>query len=199
MNRLNVDAYSRRTGKRRVQKLAAEELAAVRLNFQAMNLKSLVSKMDTKSDNQFSSNLFSLQLQLKTLLEDAGGDHALELLDALCKLNRSEQNIVIQMLTTTVQKLIQNDVRFSREQDRILNEFEDSLYQDIVNEMQDASAIESQNLPFQRRPVTGTEARLEILKGGRKFANTETDPGLIDFSQALQKRRNRSTTRQTLN
>jgi len=167
--------------------------------------------MDTKNNNQFSANLFSLQLQLKTLLEDAGGDHALALLDALCKLNRSEQEIVIRMLTKIVQKLIQSDVRFSCEEDRVLNEFEDALYQDIVGEMQRASTLESaQNLPFQRRPVTGTEARLAILKGGRNLSSstemgpttvdpTAVDPGLIDFSQALQKRRDRATTRPTLN
>ena len=39
--------------------------------------------MSQKFDGSFSSNFFSIQLQLKTLLEEAGGESASELLEAL--------------------------------------------------------------------------------------------------------------------
>ena len=55
--------------------------------------------MANSGDNKrFSANFLSLQLQLKTLLEEAGGDDLIPFLDALTGLTRSEQKIALKLL-----------------------------------------------------------------------------------------------------
>ena len=136
--------------------------------------------MSSNDDKQFSANLLSLQLQLKTMLEEAGGDHTLGLLDALCKLNRSEQEIILSVLTRTVTNIAKSDARFVGAADEELKEFEDNLYHDIVSAMREASQ---------------PERRLEVVKGGKQ----EISGGLIDFRAEVTKRRGRSSRTPTLN
>lgn len=91
-----------------------------------------------KRDGGFTANLFSLQLQLKALLEDAGGDQVGELLDSLCKLTRSEQSIVLKVFSRVVGDILGSDNRLVTDGDVALKRFEDSLYEELVTEMKKA-------------------------------------------------------------
>ncbi len=105
----------------------------------------------------FASNFFSLQLQLKTLLEDAGGEEVVRFLDSLCKLQKSEQKIVLNMFSRTIDRFIGNDdVRLSSNDDRMLKNFEETLYRDILDSMRSAAGIEDK-----------TEKKFSVLDGGR--------------------------------
>jgi len=136
---------------------------------------SAVSEMDEKFSHKFSHTLLSLQLQLKTLLEEVGGDHALGLLDALSKLNRSEHNAILSVLTRAVKNIAASDVRFSSSSEEALQEFEEDLYQDLLNAMKEASQ-------------QSAERRFEVLPGGRGVSAAKSP---INFSEALKLRRKR--------
>ena len=113
--------------------------------------------MASKYDGLFSANLFSLQLQIKTLLEGAGGDQALELLDTLCTLNKSEQRVALQVFQRCLARVAESEQNLCSTEDRALKEFEEQLYQDIAQAMHEGSIRE--------RPVAAR--RFEVLDGGK--------------------------------
>lgn len=150
----------------------------------------LFSFMSPKKEGQFAATLYSLQLQLKSLLEEAGGDHAVELLDLICTLNRSEQRIVLKVFKATLDRLVAHNVRFSNREDQALKKLEDNLYSDILSAYE--SANEEANFdPSQiERPLAVLQGGKE-LKGSDEVSNAQPDAasGLIDFTAALRTRR----------
>ena len=135
------------------------------------------------NNNRFSANFFSLQLQLKTLLEDAGGDDALALLDTLTNLNKSEQKVALKLFSKVIQRVTSGPIRLETEGDLALKEFEDNLYEDLV------AAIEEQT----REERIATTPKIEVLSGGRELkpANQEPKKSPIDIASARKKRRER--------
>ncbi|MCB0318552.1 MAG: hypothetical protein KDD56_07330, partial [Bdellovibrionales bacterium] len=117
----------------------------------------------------FTKNLFSLQLQLKTLLEDAGGEEAIELLDTLCKLNKSEQGILLKVINRLLSKVLNNGPRFETDGDLALKKFEDDLYQDLVSALTQGTASEKPK-------------RFEVLNGG-KNSTEPNKPQLIELNK----------------
>lgn len=113
-----------------------------------------VAKNSVMSDKHFSANFFSLQLQLKSLLEDIGGEAAVSFLDKLSALNKSEQRIMVRIFETVVERVRSGAVRLETSEDAQLKNFEDNLYNDIVYQMQAAMV-----LPEPRR--------LEVVNGGK--------------------------------
>ena len=132
-------------------------------------------------NNRFSSNFLSLQLQLKTLLEEAGGDELIPFLDALGSLHRSEQKIVLKMLARTIKKLIETTPRFPTDGDLALKQFEDTLYQDLVEAINCGDA------------AAASRKRIEVLPGGKHAENSDQaqagESTLIDLAAARKKRK----------
>lgn len=129
--------------------------------------------MSNENDSRFSKSLLSLQLQLKTLLEEVGGERAVELLDSLAKLNKSEQEVVLSIMVRTLSDILGGQVRLSTPSDEELEAFEQQLYSDLVQAMRDASEPEG-------------SPKLSVLDGGKC-----TSRGPIDFRRALEQRKRR--------
>jgi len=132
-------------------------------------------------DGLFSANLKSLNLQLKTLLEDCGGDDVQRLLDTLCRLNASEQEIVLKIFNNVLEKLASGKIRLETCADRDRKEFEEELFGDIAKSIQLAIAL----------PL---KSKLEVIDGGksppRKTAHT-----VLDLEKLRNERRQRSNLR----
>lgn len=137
------------------------------------------TRMDTSGGkSRFSANFLSLQLQLKTLLEESGGDELLPFLDALATLNRSEQKLLLKMLARTIEKVVATTPRFATDGDLALKNFEDSLYQDI------AEALDVGHIKDVR------SKRIEVLDGGKEKSAPSNSP--IDLA-AVRKRKKLSS------
>lgn len=130
--------------------------------------------MKGKQSGIVSRNLLSLQLQLKTILEDAGGDQAVEFLDTVARLNRSEQLVALRLFSRVVERFLAGPVRLETAADQSLQEFEDTLYDDLLGVMREAGGM------------TGPR---EVIDGGKSPARA-TPP--IDLDAARRARRNRS-------
>ncbi len=90
----------------------------------------------------FSRNLFSLQLQLKTMLDGIGGEDATELLDLLGQLNGSERKLALKVLNRTLRKIVDGKERLETENDIQEKAFEEALYKDIMNSFFTAQPME---------------------------------------------------------
>ena len=126
--------------------------------------------MTKKYDGGFSANFFSLELQIKTLLEGAGGDNAIALLDALSQLNGLEQEVALSIFTRAINRIATGESRLVTEEDRALKDFEESLYKDILDAIKEAAK------------TTGT-TRFEVLRGGKSPRKTP-----INLSEARKAR-----------
>lgn len=115
------------------------------------------STMSTRNEGQFSRNFLSLQLQLKTLMEDAGGAPLLELLDALCSLSPTEQKAALAQFLACTKRIAAGEQRTLSPADRELKDFEDALFNGIVESM--AHAAGTENLP--------TKKKLAVVEGGK--------------------------------
>lgn len=143
-------------------------------------IPSLLSKDFTMSEKgQFQKNYFSLQLQLQTLLEEAGGENLLPVLDQLCEMSGAEQKITLRIFQRALQKFSRQSIRLTSSRDRALKDFEEGLYQDILGAMKEASTIPS------GKP-------LEIISGGKDPARK--DDSLIHLEEARRSRRQRRNT-----
>ncbi|NDC36659.1 MAG: hypothetical protein EBZ48_01255 [Proteobacteria bacterium] len=132
--------------------------------------------MDTPgSKSRFSANFLSLQLQLKTLLEESGGDELMPFLDALSTLNRSEQKILLKLLARTIEKVVATTPRFETAGDLALKNFEDALYHDIANALDFGHLKE---VPCKR---------IEVLEGGKEIPSNRKAP--IDLATARKRKR----------
>lgn len=128
---------------------------------------------------EFSANLFSLQLQIKHMLEGVGGDAAVELLDGLAKLSSSEQQVMLKVFTRVIEKITEGDKRLVSEIDKELDAFEECLYQDIVSGMEDASNAHA-----------GLGGKLQVVSGGLCPSTKKTSANEpIDFEKARRLRK----------
>lgn len=90
------------------------------------------------SKSRFSSNFLSLQLQLKTILEEAGGDDLMPFLDTLSSINKSEQRVALKLFKRTLDKFVGGSMRLETQGDLALKEFEDSLFSDLLEDISTA-------------------------------------------------------------
>ena len=130
------------------------------------------------ADGLFSANLKSLNLQLKTLLEDCGGDNVQRLLDMLCRLNASEQEIVLKIFSNTLERLASGKIRLETCADRDRKEFEEELFGDIAKSIQLAIAL----------PL---ESKLEVIDGGKSGARKMAH-AVLDLEKLRNERKLRS-------
>ena len=135
--------------------------------------------MSEKSGGNFSSSLLSLQLQLKTLLEGAGGDAALKFLDTLSALNQSEQKLALSIFTKVIEQIKNGEQRLCTKEDKVLHDFEENLYKDILSSMREAAN-------------EGERHTIEVIDGGRSRACNGKNSGTktpIDLAEARRLRR----------
>lgn len=118
--------------------------------------------MSQRTEGNFSNNLLSLQLQLKTLLDGAGGEDTIAFLDLLSNLYRSEQKASLALFSKVLRRIINGDKRFLAPQDQSAKKFEEELYRDILEAIQDNREPESK--------------RLSVVKGGRFLNRPEKAP-----------------------
>jgi hypothetical protein len=111
--------------------------------------------MDDPSGGDFSKSWISLQLQLRTLLEEAGGDNAMTLLDTLCKLRKSERGRVLGALNRVIDQIVATERPDPTADDEALQRFEDELYRDLLSALNPA------------HPPRPARAGLEVLRGGK--------------------------------
>ncbi|MCB0311353.1 MAG: DotU family type IV/VI secretion system protein [Bdellovibrionales bacterium] len=130
--------------------------------------------MSGKNEGHFSGTLLSLQLQLKTLFEGAGGDQVVELLDALSELRLSEQAVLLEVFTAVANRVFRGEQRLETEGDLARQQFEDGLYAEILKAMREAAHPESSN------------AKLTVVDGGKTATSRSST---IDINQARRTRR----------
>lgn len=123
----------------------------------------------------FSKNLMSLQLQIQTLFEDAGGEGAVEFLDSLSKLSATEQKVALQFFGRIVERIAKGDMRYFTDSELALKELEDSLFLDILGAMQEASK------PSKSR-------KLAVVDGG-KTARVSAPKATLDLAKAREAKR----------
>lgn len=114
--------------------------------------------MENDSKGRFSSALMSLQLQLKSLLDDAGGDHVVSLLDSLCTLTSAEQEIALKIMKVVVDRLSSRDERLLSAKDEHMKELEEFLYNDIVNSFESHAS---------RKTAKKGTRKLAVVTGGK--------------------------------
>ncbi|MBN8549643.1 MAG: hypothetical protein J0M12_10040 [Deltaproteobacteria bacterium] len=132
--------------------------------------------MTDKRDGSFSANLLSLQLQLKTLLEGAGGDSAVQVLDLLSALNPSEQKIALRIFSRVLESVRAGEQRLVTAEDQVLKDFEEGLYRDILDSMREAA---NDNEP----------RKIEVIDGGKTRRAASNGP--IDLDEVRKSRRSK--------
>ena len=122
--------------------------------------------MPKKPEGLVSQSLFTLQLQLKTLLEGAGGEDALEFLDSLGELTRSEQKIILKMFNRVIERLRKSEIRLCSDEDKELLAFEENLYNEIIQTIEHGEK-------------SNGKLHLEVLDGGKSnnYLNGESGKG----------------------
>ena len=123
--------------------------------------------MKEKDGGRISSSLMSIQLQLKTLLEEAGGESALTLLDLLGELNRSEQRLILAVFSRSLKRILTEGMRLRTMEDDCRKAFEDGLYEQIVH------ALEKEKKAF-------LAGRFRVLEGGACVCHDEKRAGTIE-------------------
>ena len=110
--------------------------------------------MEGKIEGSFSLSILSLQAHLNTLLDGFGGDEATAVLDTLGTLSSNQQKAVLPILKRVLEKIASydEDVLSLREQE--LQEFEESLYQDLLTSI-------NKEMKEEAKPS------LEVIEGGK--------------------------------
>ncbi len=126
-------------------------------------------------------------MQLQTLLEGVGGENTAGLLDGLAKLSETERSILIPLITRVINKVVMGEQRLMSEKDKELKEFEDSLFEGVLEALQD---------PRAKKPQTAEKSpRLAVVPGGKSpkpassFKKPVRIPTLIDLTKARETRR----------
>jgi|GEM_PF-7106372 len=116
------------------------------------------------SKARFSSNFLSLQLQLKTILEEAGGDDLMPFLDTLSAMNQSEQRLALKLFKRTLDRFIGGSLRLETLGDLALKEFEDSLYSGLIDGITIAQQPKRgpQKLELSRTALSNTELSRDL-------------------------------------
>ncbi len=145
--------------------------------------------MNWSKGGDFTKNLLSLQLQLKTLLEGVGGEDTAALLDAIAHLTKSERAVVIPLLARVVQRIASGEKRLSTQEDKELKDFEDSLFDSVLEAFGNTAAANETDLAKDR------EAKLAVVPGGKSPSDRVAIkkpirvPALIDLSKERESRR----------
>ncbi|RME59216.1 MAG: hypothetical protein D6780_05420 [Candidatus Dadabacteria bacterium] len=125
--------------------------------------------MDKKGT--FSKNLFSVQLQLYTLMEDVGGELACEALDLLSLLSKAEREASLKAFLNVLRRIKDEKLRLFSESEKKAKEIEDALFDDIIREVQrSAFASKRKNCVSieKRKPLNSRVVSLSEYRAQRK-------------------------------
>lgn len=130
----------------------------------------------------FTANLFSLQIQLKSLFDEAGGESSIKLLDKLSRLSPTEQKLALTLFQKVIERVLSGELRVASQRDQFMKELEDTLYSDILHSMKEASGDTPRSIP---------NRKLEILAGGKTAERkiTERSNKTIDLKKAREARK----------
>jgi hypothetical protein len=134
--------------------------------------------MSKEFSGTFTANLFSLQMQLKSLFDEAGGESSIKLLDKLARLSPTEQKLALSLFQKVIERVLSGELRVASERDKFMKELEDTLYSDILDSMKEASGD---------IPKANPSRRLEVVDGGK--ARDEKAEKTIDFKKARDARK----------
>lgn len=134
--------------------------------------------MPKEFSGTFTANLFSLQIQLKSLFDEAGGESSIKLLDKLSRLSPTEQKLALTLFQKVIERVLSGELRVASERDKFMQELEDTLYSDILDSMKEASG----DIPRSSAP----NRKLEILAGGK---TAERGAKTIDLKKAREARK----------
>jgi len=123
----------------------------------------------------FTKNLFSLQLQIKSLLDGAGGSEAGKLLDTLSEMSESEQTIALGVFQRALDKILEAEIRLQTLEDKAHKDFEETLYEEIVDGI---AALK----------VNCSERAFHVVDGGKLPTRKKEDKGPLCFSTAKRKK-----------
>lgn len=126
----------------------------------------------------FTANLFSLQIQLKSLFDEAGGESSVKLLDKLSRLSPTEQKLALALFQKVIERVLSGDLRVASQRDQFMKELEDTLYSDILESMKEASG----DIPMSR----ASRSRLAVVDGGK---NGDVKEKTIDLKKARDARK----------
>ena len=130
--------------------------------------------MSDRSKGEFTTTFSALRLQLRALFDSVGGEPILPLLDAMSTLGEKEKQLVIEVFSKVIERILNGDKRFITALDNDRKEMVDTIYNEIVNAMGEASG---------KVPV---RQRLEVLSGGK---NEKSAPkGVIDLQKVRRKK-----------
>lgn len=105
----------------------------------------------------FTQSLLSLQLQVETILDGAGGEDAVALLDSLSELSRSERQIALRIFDRVVRRLLETnkEARVLSAKDIDEKEFEESLYEELLHSLKaaanDSPTVSLELVPSKKR------------------------------------------------
>lgn len=124
-------------------------------------------------NGDFTKNLFSLQLQIKTLLDGAGGDDASSFLDKLSNLSSKERTIILKVFQKALDRLNESGIELSSVKDDQLKDFENGLYNNLIDGMNalkhdhfthTLSVIDGGKLPTKKKKEVKTVCLAEARK-----------------------------------
>lgn len=122
--------------------------------------------MDNRKERGFiSSNLLCLQLQVNSLLAEAGGERALELLDGLAELSEAERQLALASFSKVVNRIRAGEQHLISPEEVKMQKLEDDLYRDILTAMRDASSS------AKKKP------HLEVVRGSKDATSSSTPTG----------------------
>jgi hypothetical protein len=129
----------------------------------------------------FTKSLFSLQLQIKTLLDGAGGEETGHFLDTLTEMSQSEQSVALRVFQRALDKFRASGLRLQSVDDEHQMAFENALYEELVEGI---AALDSSTL----------ERGLHVVDGGKLPTRQKREKRPICLSTARQKRAEGRTT-----
>ena len=128
----------------------------------------------SKNKGDFSKNLFSLQMQLKTLLDGVGSENACSFLDQLSELNETERGIILKVFQRALNRLKESGISVKSLRDEQLEQFEETLYENLVDGMN----------AFKGGRSSGS---FSVVDGG-KLPTRKKSGKMISFSEAKRRR-----------
>ncbi len=137
--------------------------------------------MSEDREGKISRNIKSLQWQISSVLEEAGGDAATRVLDKLSNLERSEQKLVLRIFERVVSQIVSGDIHLETKEDRDRSEFEENL----LNDIQSAILFERARREDRRK--------FHVIDGGRNEQELQASK-TIDLDSARERVRPRKNT-----
>lgn len=119
-----------------------------------------------------SFGLLSMQLQLQTLLEECGGEQAVEFLDTLSELpGKERQHQLLQVFGRATRRILESDLP-EQWDEAFCNELEEELFEDIMKLMKNG----------EEEPAR----RFEVLNGGKDETNRASVVTIEELRKARQ-------------